>query len=184
MADGNIGLPEDGAGKKLDTTSLSVGGTTVQRERAQLAGSTDVALAEVLNTDPASAEYGSVVRIAENADPQVTTSSVSSIAAGSSDDVDSAGINTGKTGILVGVVVTASVPFKVIVKTVLNGSATSRIVGFGGSDRKFEYNVPRGRFLTVAQSADAGVDLFRCTITNLDSDQAADLYATFFYNEV
>src|SRR5256885_1611632 len=63
MADQILILPDDSGntGKKLDTTSLTVGANTVQRERMNLAGSAAAALAEVLNSAP-STEYGLVTR--------------------------------------------------------------------------------------------------------------------------
>jgi hypothetical protein len=39
------------------------------------------------------------------------------------------------------------------------------------------------KFITVAQDAGAGLDTFRVTVTNLDTSEAADIYATFFYDE-
>lgn len=62
MADGTIAVDEPSTvDKLLDTTSLTVGGNTVERERIILAGATDVALASVLNAAPTT-EYGLVTR--------------------------------------------------------------------------------------------------------------------------
>lgn len=47
--------------KKLDSESLTVGANTVERERIQVAGTTDVGIAAVLNASPTT-EYGLVVR--------------------------------------------------------------------------------------------------------------------------
>ena len=60
MADGTIAVTE-GAGKNLDTEQLTVAATTVQRERVQVAGAADVAIAAVKNADPTT-EYGLVTR--------------------------------------------------------------------------------------------------------------------------
>lgn len=65
MANGIIGVQEPSSGavtKKLDTTSLTVGGNTVQRERHQIAGSTDVALIEPADAPLAGTEYGLPIR--------------------------------------------------------------------------------------------------------------------------
>lgn len=62
MADDIVQLPSDGTGKKLDTESLTVGANTVHRERNQIAGATDVAIAVVTNTTPGGSDYGLVVR--------------------------------------------------------------------------------------------------------------------------
>src|SRR3989304_1161252 len=56
-----IQLPADSTGKKVDTEELTVGANTVQRERMQIAGSTEVQVASILNASP-STEYGLVVR--------------------------------------------------------------------------------------------------------------------------
>jgi len=60
MSDSTIAVTE-GAGKNLDTEQLTVAATTVQRERVQIAGAADVAIAAVKNADPIT-EYGLVTR--------------------------------------------------------------------------------------------------------------------------
>jgi hypothetical protein len=63
MADGNIGIDEPGTiDKRVDTEELTVAATTVQRERMQIAGATDVGIAIVVNADPGSTDYALVVR--------------------------------------------------------------------------------------------------------------------------
>lgn len=63
MADSYIQVAADGGGKKLDTDVLTVGANTVHRERIVLADPSDTAgLAKVKNANPASTDYGSVVR--------------------------------------------------------------------------------------------------------------------------
>ena len=63
MADGIVQIQEPASpNKKLDTTELTVGANTVERERMVVAGSAAVALAEVLNAAPGTSEYGVVAR--------------------------------------------------------------------------------------------------------------------------
>ena len=62
MANGTIGLPEDGVGKKVDTEELTVGGETVQRQRGQISGASAMAIAVVTNQTPAGSDMGLVVR--------------------------------------------------------------------------------------------------------------------------
>lgn len=62
MADGIVQVAPDSTGKKMDTEELTVGANTVQRERVQISGAVAAAIAKVLNADPASADYGLVVR--------------------------------------------------------------------------------------------------------------------------
>lgn len=63
MADSYIQLPPNSTGLLLDTSQLTVGANTVQRERDVIADPTDAAgLAKVENADPAISDYGVVVR--------------------------------------------------------------------------------------------------------------------------
>lgn len=63
MADGIVQLPADSTGKKVDTSELTVGANTVERERVNLADpTTAAAVAGVKNADPASTDYGVEVR--------------------------------------------------------------------------------------------------------------------------
>lgn len=62
MADGTIRLPADSTGKFLDTTELTVGANTVERERLVIAGDGSTELADVKSTVPTSAMFGLVVR--------------------------------------------------------------------------------------------------------------------------
>lgn len=66
MADAYIVVTEDStSGKLVDNTSLTVGADTVYRQRVTIAGSSAALLAEVLASNPASSEYGLVVRVLE-----------------------------------------------------------------------------------------------------------------------
>jgi hypothetical protein len=47
---------------KLDTETLSVGANSVHRERVQIAGSGDVEIAKLANSNPAGTEYGLITR--------------------------------------------------------------------------------------------------------------------------
>lgn len=63
MADGTIQIPPDSTGKKLDTESLTVGANTVQRQRVQIAGVSDVAIAAIASDEPATHEQALCVRL-------------------------------------------------------------------------------------------------------------------------
>jgi hypothetical protein len=92
VADQYIQLPTDAAntGKKTDTSELSVGANTVQRQRANIASpATAAALAEVKAARPVIGEYGLAVREAPHVDgwsethsPAVNTQATKSKAAG------------------------------------------------------------------------------------------------------
>jgi hypothetical protein len=63
MADQVIILPVDSSGKKVDTTELTVGANTVERQRINVADPVNPAgLGGVINTTPASTDYGLEVR--------------------------------------------------------------------------------------------------------------------------
>lgn len=107
------------------------------------------------------------------------------IAAGSSADLDSNQITSAKVGKLVSILPAATVPIKVELKTVLNGVASGTLATiFRNAFESIPWNLPSKEFYTVAEDATAGFDGFRLTITNLDQTQAADLYATFLWDEV
>ena len=56
-SDGVIQLPTDSTGKYLDTTTLSVNGKEVHRERMVLGGSASASLVEPINVAPVGSEY-------------------------------------------------------------------------------------------------------------------------------
>jgi hypothetical protein len=57
MADGFIVVQPDSTGKKVDSTELTVGTNTVERQRLILTGSTALSILELLNSAPTGAEY-------------------------------------------------------------------------------------------------------------------------------
>ena len=69
-------------------------------------------------------------------------------------------------------------------KTVLNGVESSAILTMfsiaGGNSLMV---LPSKDFVTQVEDATPGFDGFRLTVTNLDNENAADVYATFFYDE-
>lgn len=107
-----------------------------------------------------------------------------SLAAGGSTDLDSAQISSGTTGKLMAVWACASVPMKVELKTVLNAVESAVLaVGFAQAGDTLQLVVPTKEAITQAESATAGLDGFRASVTNLDTSQAADAYCTFFWDE-
>lgn len=115
-----------------------------------------------------------------------THCSSSSVAAGSSVSLDSDTIPPGKNAKLLGLLVASSVPFKWDLKVVSNAveSGTERAVGFSHTGERFF--IPPGRdFFTASHDSSSGFDGFRCIVTNLTTGtNAADVYATFFYDLV
>src|SRR5262245_40002721 len=109
MADSTIGLPPDGSGKKLDADVLTVGSQTVYRERDRIAGGAADELLDVVSREPIPVDHGAVVRpINVSGNPIRNALSASSLAAGSSSNLDGSIIPSGKISRLMGVVVAST----------------------------------------------------------------------------
>lgn len=80
-------------------------------------------------------------------------------------------------------VVTASVPIRVRIYTVDNSveSTDPKWVKFSGTSGSVEFNTPHRNYITLGSSP--GLDAFRAEVTNMDPDNAADVYASFFYED-
>lgn len=192
MADSTLAYQSPSAPDKyLDTEQVVVGGTPVERERVQLSGTGATEIVAVTSTAPAGTEMGVVTRNVPSGTQtvrelvtagKIVPASMAAVAAGGQATLDSDQISTGKTGKLVEIVVTASVPFKVVVQTVLEGVATDRMVWISQISG-WDWTPPVRNLITVAQSAGVGFDGFRAVVTNLDPTESADLYATFCYDE-
>ena len=186
MADGTIGLPLDGPGKKLDTEQLVVSTETVQRERMQVAGKADVEIAEVRQTDPTALDGGLVTRPAPPDNGHIDFVTSVNLAAGASVDLDAVTIPASTTGKLMRVTVSSSLPCKWAVKTRDGAAEMTEVVfmtgGLAGGSPTFTWT-PNSKELVT--QAGAGVDEnFRVTATNLDANRTADVYATIEWDEV
>lgn len=62
MTDAFVEVAPDSTGKMIDTTELTVGANTVERQRVVVSGAAAAELADVKNAEPASTLYGQVVR--------------------------------------------------------------------------------------------------------------------------
>ena len=174
MSDSFIQVPTDAGGKKVDAETLVIGANTVQRQRVQLTGASATDIGRV------TASEGVSVSLAVLSATR-THSTVASVAAGGQGDLDAAQISSGLTGKLVQLVVSSSAPFKAELYTVTNGVPSGVLVTWIGHSVGF--TLAHKKFITVAHNAGAGLDTFRVTVTNLDTSEAADVYATFFYDE-
>ncbi len=174
MSESFIQVPTDAGGKKVDAEELVVGANTVQRQRVQLSGEAAEDIAVVNKSE------GVNVSLAITSAKR-THSTSASLAAGGQADLDAAQITSGLTGKLVQLVLTSSIPFKAQLKTVTNNSESGALVTW--IDRHVDFTLAHKKFISVAHDGGAGIDTFRVTITNLDTSEAADVYATFFYDE-
>jgi hypothetical protein len=100
----------------------------------------------------------------------------SALAAGSSVNLDTTDIASKYCW---GAEFTSSVAFKVVVSTLSNAVATTVTVIFGTAGQLVSWRPPSRKF--VQSGSTAGADGFRAAFSNLDSSDAADVYATFFY---
>ncbi len=115
--------------------------------------------------------------------PTMAHDSALALAAAAPADLDSTQIPSGLTGKLVAVLMSASVPLKGELKTVLNGVESGVLATiFSNAGQNGWIKLPNKDFVTQVEDVTAGLDGFRLTVTNLDSENAADVYATFFYD--
>jgi len=160
VADGYIQLPADQAGKKLRTYVLPNG---------------DHAEGVFLVDD-----QGNFVSSPES--PQASYLTSASLAAGASVTLDATAVTTAKTGQLQAILVGASVPLKAEIRTVLAGTPTTRGVVFTTDAKLTELFEPPDKHWY--QLAGGATTFYRVTITNLDNVDAADVYATIWWDEV
>jgi len=121
---------------------------------------------------------GGAATVPTNATVNVATTS--SLAAGSTADLDSAEISEAE--YLWRVDITGSVPFKALIRMRENGSDNAlHVVVFGKAGELVQWSPPHANFFTHAGSS-GGEDLFQVEITNMDASEAADFYCTFFYS--
>jgi len=174
----------DSTGKKIDADELySPCNYLVYRQRIQLGGTGLTEIAKVTNTHPNSADYALVVRPLTGAiSPRRSADVLTDLAPASSGDIDSSNILAGKTGKLIHVIVSSSVAFKVSLRTVESGiTSLAHVVAFS-YDRVWEFKAPDINYLTLDYTGISD-DKFRVTVTNLDTSDSADFYATFFWDE-
>lgn len=115
--------------------------------------------------------------------PHISVSSALAIAAGGSTTLQSDQVSSGKTASLLRVVVSSSVAFKVDLKTVQNGVASSAWETGFSLNGEWVWDAPGTNFLTVPEDVTAGLDGFQVSITNLDPSLSANFYVTFYYDE-
>lgn len=111
--------------------------------------------------------------------PVIERITSASLAAGGSVDLDSSEAAAKK---LTKVVVWASVPFKAEIHTVDNGVESSVLACGGGQALDpWDFEPTHRDYITLGNTA--GADNFRVAVTNLDNSTAADVYATFTYED-
>ena len=164
------------------TYSLLVGGAgvvTAGTPRVTLA-SDDPAVAKLTTID---ADTSILAAAVSGTDRQHSHDSDVAVAVGGQATLDSSQVGVGKTGHLLMAVVAGSVPWKAQLYTVSDGVASSVVATWFSANPTpiFQRNM-----VAVAYSATAGLDGFRVVVTNLspNPNDTADLYASFFWDEV
>jgi hypothetical protein len=102
--------------------------------------------------------------------------SSSALAAGASANLDTTDVQSKYCW---GADFTSSVAFKVVFSTLANGVATPVTTLFGSPGQLVSWRPPSRKFMQSGSSA--GADGFRAAFTNMDTSDAADVYATVFY---
>jgi hypothetical protein len=186
VANSFIGLPTDGAGKKLDTEQLTVGANTVERERMQIVGATATEIARVDDTDPLGTDFALLVRPAAAILPHTDYTFSSALAAGASATLDSNVVPSGKTGKLLQLVVSSSAAAVWVVKSRDGGvesiRATLYTSGVTGGRPTIFWRASHKDAIT--RTGDGVDTTFRVTVTNLDAKLPADVHVTFEWDEV
>jgi hypothetical protein len=150
--------------------SDDIGGVKHQRVKVEFGAdgsATDVAAAAPL---PIEAQVQS---------PQHERLTSANLAAGSNVDLTTADITTATTGKLAGIDITASIPMRCDVQTV-SGARTTHTTVFTQAGETREYRTPHADYVTQAGGAGNG---FGVSITNLDTSEPADVFATVFWQE-
>ncbi len=110
----------------------------------------------------------------------VRTTGASSDTAAAATFVQAGPESGGTTTTVRGFDASASVPIKAELQTVEDGTPTTILVMFALAGERLEWRAPHRDFFDVAHPANAGLDGFQLTITNLDNENAANLYATLY----
>ncbi len=109
--------------------------------------------------------------------PTIDIQTSAAVAAGTEVDLDSAAIT--ETENLTMLTMSASVAFKARITLVENTVETVIAELFGRAGTPLIFTPPDRRYTSVTNTA--GTDVFRVQMTNMDTSEAADLYASFFY---
>ncbi len=111
--------------------------------------------------------------------PAIVTGNSTNTAAGGTFTQDTADFG-GDTKALTQVEASASVPWKAVINSVIDGALTVETVIFGRANEVISWKPPHLAYTRQIFSAEAGFDGFRVVMTNLDNSQAADLYASLY----
>jgi hypothetical protein len=112
--------------------------------------------------------------------PQTNRQTSSNLSAGANVDLDATLITNTKVGKLAGIDVASSIPFKCDIQTV-SGSRTTHTTVIASASRTVAWRPPNIDY--VALTGNGTTARFGVSITNLDTSEPADVYATFYWEE-
>lgn len=149
--------------------SDDIGGVKHQRVKQQFGpdgSATDVSAAAPLPVDQ------------QAQSPQRERLTSANLSAGANVDLTASDIATG-TGRLIGATIGASVPLRCDIQSI-SGARTTHDTVFTRAGESRIWRPPHRDFFTHA-GVSAGLDVFQADVTNMDTSEAADVYATFYY---
>lgn len=186
MAFSHVGLPVDGAGKKVETWTIDNSGTEYHREVDRIGGAHPNEIVAVKNSDPDAAAYGAIVRPALAIFPIISPQSSSNLAAGASTNLDSIIIANATTGNLQRVTVASSAPCKWTIQKSSGGVPITIDVlitsGVNGTCPTLQWEPPDKSFAT--QAGNGTTSFFRVVAVSLEARNSADVFCCFFFDEV
>lgn len=181
-ASGNMQVIADFQASEKETDDDSVAFSQSQQRALSLLYGSDGAAWERITTDGSGALNVAITSGGGEAVPtspvRTTGSSTDTAAAGtfSHDGPESGGTTTKVRGFDA----SASVPIKAELQTVENGAGTTVLVMFAQAGERLEWRAPHRDFYSKAHPSNGGFDGWRLVLTNLDNENAANLYATIY----
>lgn len=178
----NLGKAEDAGHTSGDAGVLAL---AVRRDTAAVGAGTDGDYA-TLNVDASGRLHVTDPNAgtANPTNPVVELDSGTDVAPASSDTLVHSDVG-GTTKRLAGVTISSSVPFKAVIQAAEDGSAvaTYDIVFSPVGGGTVQWVPPHKGYTENAFGANAGYDGFQVVVTNLDPNDAANVYATFYYED-
>lgn len=170
----NSALHTTPEGRDADGAALTVNPIPI----AGADGSGDV---QTLSTDTDGNLNVNVVSNTEAGTPSLETDSSAALAAGASDDLDTADITSANLSSLTDVWVGGEQPGSYTISTVEDATATV-VAGpfYFAAGETHHWHVDRQDVVTL-NGGNAGLDAFRVTVTNEDNNRASDYTATFLF---
>ena len=119
----------------------------------------------------------------DTTDPKSSGDSYSNVAAGFDCTLRSNAIPPGKSGKLIGMIVTGSTPFKAVLRRVIEGVPQEASATWLSDSGGWYFVPPTKNLITVAGSNSGLFNGFEVVVTNLEVSATTDSHAHFYYDE-